>query len=258
MSIDACAALVEKGDPERFLTAMTAPVELRGRLMVLYAFNLEVARAAWVTKEAMIAEMRLQFWADTLEEIGEGAPARAHEVAGPLSEVLIEGAIPVKPLADLVNARRFDIYPEPHENGPAFDQYVSATSASLMVAAAQALGANGNALPTIAEYGYGAGVAALFRAFLSLKAAGRSPLPSDAPDQISLLANSALKNLRSARASRNQVPKSCTPALLVGWQAEKVLYKAIADPNAVVEGRLEMSEFSKRSRLLFRMITGRW
>ncbi len=48
MSIDACAALVEKGDPERFLPAMTAPVELRGRLMVLYAFNLEVARAALV------------------------------------------------------------------------------------------------------------------------------------------------------------------------------------------------------------------
>jgi len=45
MSFDACAALVAKGDPDRFLSAMTAPVALRGRLLTLYAFNLEVARA---------------------------------------------------------------------------------------------------------------------------------------------------------------------------------------------------------------------
>ncbi|TNF18762.1 MAG: phytoene synthase, partial [Rhodobacteraceae bacterium] len=58
----ACAAIVEKGDPDRFASAMAAPVAARARLFPLYAFNLEVARAPWVTQEPMIAEMRLQWW----------------------------------------------------------------------------------------------------------------------------------------------------------------------------------------------------
>ncbi|NOX39165.1 MAG: squalene/phytoene synthase family protein, partial [Alphaproteobacteria bacterium] len=74
MSVDACAALVQRGDPDRFMSAMTAPPHLRGRLMVLYAFNLEIARAAWVTSEPMIAEMRLQWWLDMVTEIREGRP----------------------------------------------------------------------------------------------------------------------------------------------------------------------------------------
>ena len=69
MSIDACAALVRRGDPDRFRAAMTAAPDQRGRLMVLYAFNLEVARAPWVASEPMLAEMRLQWWADAIAEI---------------------------------------------------------------------------------------------------------------------------------------------------------------------------------------------
>ena len=55
-------------------------------LFPLYAFNIEVSRAPWVTAEPMIAEMRLQFWRDVVEEIAAGKPPRAHEVAAPLAE----------------------------------------------------------------------------------------------------------------------------------------------------------------------------
>ena len=51
MSWEACAAIVEKADPDRFLSAMTAPPEGRALLFPLYAFNAEVARAPWVTSE---------------------------------------------------------------------------------------------------------------------------------------------------------------------------------------------------------------
>ena len=74
MSLNACAAIVERGDPERFMAAMAAPVEARRVLFPLYAFNVEVARAPWVTEEPMIAEMRLQWWRDALEEIAHGEP----------------------------------------------------------------------------------------------------------------------------------------------------------------------------------------
>ena len=72
MSLQACADLVQRGDPDRFAAAMAAPVAARKVLFPLYAFNLEVARAPWVTEEPMIAEMRLQWWRDALGEIGGG------------------------------------------------------------------------------------------------------------------------------------------------------------------------------------------
>ncbi len=50
MSIAACAALVERGDPDRFAATMAAPMAARARLWPLYALNLEAARAPWVTK----------------------------------------------------------------------------------------------------------------------------------------------------------------------------------------------------------------
>ena len=93
MSFDACAALVQKADRLRFRVAMAAPVAARGVLFPLYAFNVEVARAPWVTQEAMIAEMRLQWWRDALEEIGQGGRVRRHEVVDALAAVLdTEGA----------------------------------------------------------------------------------------------------------------------------------------------------------------------
>ena len=72
MSINACAALVEAGDPERFLAAMAAPIDVRDGMFVLYALNLEVAKAPFVTKEPMIAEMRLQFWRDAVADAVAG------------------------------------------------------------------------------------------------------------------------------------------------------------------------------------------
>ena len=82
MSVDACAALVERGDPERFAAVMAAPVGFRARLFPLYAFNLEVAKAPWVTKEPMIAEMRLQWWTDMLAGAGHGGVHEAHAALG--------------------------------------------------------------------------------------------------------------------------------------------------------------------------------
>ncbi|MEC7259362.1 MAG: squalene/phytoene synthase family protein, partial [Pseudomonadota bacterium] len=87
-NLTACARIVEQGDPDRFLAAMAAPVQARRVLFPLYAFGVEIARAPWVTQEPMIAEMRLQWWRDALEEIASGAPARRHEVVTPLASLL--------------------------------------------------------------------------------------------------------------------------------------------------------------------------
>ena len=77
LDIGSCADLVRRGDHDRFLAIMSAPVKSRGALFVIYAFNLEVVRAPWVTKEPMISEMRLQWWIDSIDEIyAWGEPLR--------------------------------------------------------------------------------------------------------------------------------------------------------------------------------------
>ena len=62
MTVAACAAIVQRADPDRFLAVMAAPVAVRARLFPLFAVNVEVARAPWVTQEPLIAQMRLQWW----------------------------------------------------------------------------------------------------------------------------------------------------------------------------------------------------
>ncbi|MEY8838550.1 squalene/phytoene synthase family protein, partial [Cribrihabitans sp. XS_ASV171] len=101
----ACAALVERADPERFRAAMAAPVAAREVLFPLYAMNVEVSRAPWVTAEPMIAEMRLQWWRDALAEIAGGGPVRRHEVVTPLAAVLAPGQAAM--LDGYVEARRW-------------------------------------------------------------------------------------------------------------------------------------------------------
>ena len=119
--VTACAALVERADPDRFLATMAAPVSARLVLFPLFAFNIEVARAPWVTKETMIAEMRLQWWRDALTEIATAAPVRRHEVVTPLARVL--PADLAAEMDQMVAVRRWDIYKDPFEDAQHFETY---------------------------------------------------------------------------------------------------------------------------------------
>jgi phytoene/squalene synthetase len=271
MSIDACAELVKAGDPDRYLSVMAAPVEARDRLLVLYAFNLEVARAPWASKEEMIAEMRLQWWLDTINEIYDGK-VRHHEVVGPLAEVITAYDLPQNLFVELIEARRFDIYREGHSGLPAFDAYVHATSGNLMRLAAMSLGAEDMA--SVADFGYGVGVANLWRALPALYVAGRHPVPidcaldrnavagGDVPENLSdalrSISANALSKVRSARRTRNTLPKSAVPALLSGWQVDVPLKMVHAQAQNTLRQSLETSEFQKKLGLLWRSSTGRW
>jgi phytoene/squalene synthetase len=240
-------------------------------LLVLYAFNLEVARAPWASKEEMIAEMRLQWWLDTINEIYEGK-VRHHEVVGPLAEVIVGYDLPQALLVELIEARRFDIYREGHSGLPAFDAYIHATSGNLMRLAAISLGAED--LPCTADFGYGVGVANLWRALPALYAAGRHPVPVDCAldrnavaegevsenlsDALCSISVNALSKVQSARRVRKTFPQSAVPALLPGWQVDVPLKMVKAQPGDALRQPLETSEFQKKLGLLWRSSTGRW
>ncbi len=250
MSVDACAELVRRGDPDRFLAVMASPPEARAQLFPLYAFNLEVARAPWVTQEALIAEMRLQWWRDVVANAASGA-ARAHEVAGPLHELIRDFGLPVEVMDRLISARRWDIHRDPHEGADALVTYLEDTGAGLMWLAARALGAPDAAEGPVRAYGWASAAAMYIRALPELAARGRQPLPDGVSVQD--LARQGLQNLAEARKARKAVPKDVAPALLAGWKAEALLRQVVAGRSSPA-----LSEARRRWLLLRQAFTGRW
>ncbi|MCU4653608.1 squalene/phytoene synthase family protein [Roseibacterium sp. SDUM158016] len=256
MTLQACAELVARGDPERFRAAMAAPVEARAVLLPLYAFNVEVTRAPWVTEEPMIAEMRLQFWRDVAEEIGQGAPPRAHEVAAPLAAVVQPGDAAL--LDALVAARRWDIYRDAFEDEAHFDAYLDATGGNLAWAAARALGAPDGAETAVRGAAWAAALASFLRAVPELEARGRVPLLDGRPEGVVALAARGLGRLAEARAARGSVPRRAAPALFHGWQAEAILRQARSEPGRVAAGALGLGAFGQSWRLAAVALTWRW
>ncbi|MBM9593062.1 squalene/phytoene synthase family protein [Roseitranquillus sediminis] len=248
MSVKACAELVQRGDPDRFLAAMAAPVGARRVLFPLYAFNLEVARAPWASAEPLIVEMRLQWWRDALDEIAEGRPVRRHEVSLPLAEVLdAEGA---RLLDRLVAARRMDVEVQPFAEMAAFDRYLDETGGTLAWVAARALGASGER--AVRDVAWAGALANYLLGVPQLALHGRVPLPPGAD-----LTSMAEKGLERLQRGRRDQEATARPALLAAWQAEGVLRKAWKDPEAVERGALKASEFRRRLRLMWAAATGR-
>lgn len=234
MTIAACAELVERGDPDRFRAAMASAPAARDVLFPLYAFNVEVARAPWVTKEAMIAEMRLQWWRDALEEIGSGKPHRKHEVVDPLAVIL--DAETAAHLDRLIAARRWDIYTDPFEDQDHFESYIAATNGALMQVAAQLLGPADPSV--IADAAYASGVANLLRAVPELEERGRKPLLDGRPDAVQALAEDALSRLDRAAKNRRAISAKAAPAMMAAWAARPVLRQALRDPGKVITASL--------------------
>ncbi|ARU00597.1 squalene/phytoene synthase family protein [Yoonia vestfoldensis] len=254
MSFEACAALVEKADPERFRAIMAAPVGARRILFPLYAFNVEIIRAPWLTKEPMIAEMRLQWWRDALEEIKAGGRVRKHEVVDALAEVL--DAAGAEALDATIAARRWDIYSDPFADQADFDGYIQATSGAPMITAARLLG---NAAQTVvADFAYASGVANLLRALPVLLDRQRQPLPDASADGIASLAQRALLRLDAARAARRDLPQQASAPLLLGHAARPVLQNAAKDPDAALQARLELTPLRQSLRLAHVALRGWW
>lgn len=262
-ALAACAALVEHGDPDRFLAAMAAPRPARAPLLVLAAFNLELARAPWVTREPLIARMRLQFWRDVLA----GEESAAHEVAGPVRALAIERALDPALLAAMIDAREAEIgVRAPFADEAALWAYLEGGAGALLALSVQALGGpksgpesgpeSGPVSAAVRGLGAAQGLANYLMAIPALEGAGRQPLPDGRPEAVAALARAGLVRIDAARTDLRALPKPARPALLAAWRARAILAQAAARPGAVAAGDLGQSEFARRGSLLWRAWVG--
>lgn len=128
---DHCLELVRAADKDRFLASLFAPDSKRPALLALYAFNIEIASVRNKVSEPALGEIRYQWWRDTLAEIYRGE-APAHPVAQELSRAIDTGALPQRPLQNLITARAFDLYDDRMPDAATLEGYLGETSSALI------------------------------------------------------------------------------------------------------------------------------
>lgn len=80
---------VRGADPERWLaTRFIADAVARRDVLAIYAFDHQLARAGRVASTSLVAEIRLTWWLEALDEIFDGRVVRAHPVVQALAEAV--------------------------------------------------------------------------------------------------------------------------------------------------------------------------
>jgi phytoene synthase len=175
-----CEALVRLADRDRFLAALFAPVEQRGALHALYAFNIEIARVREIVREPLAGEIRLQWWSDAIAGKAAG-DVQANPVAAALLAAVERYRLPAALLTSLIAARRFDLYTDPMHKLADFNDYARATSSGLIELSARIL--DSDEMPSLGELtlhaGLGYAIAGLLQAFPIYAARGQLFLPTE-------------------------------------------------------------------------------
>lgn len=248
-----CADYTRRHDRDRFLCALFAAPEKREDLFTLYAFNQEVSKTREMVTEIMLGHIRLQWWRDTLSEIGEGK-VRKHEVVEPLAELVQSQAVSVRDLETVVAAREFDLEDRQPADQEELDRYIDQTSGQMAVLSGCVLGASGDdAEHAIRLAGNAYGLVGIMRAMVFHGRAKRLYLPKDRMESHNVgqsdifefrkkeevrnltkeLAELARKRIAEARKHRGAVPKSARAAALPLVLADgylRKLAKAEFDP----------------------------
>ncbi|ARJ65410.1 phytoene/squalene synthetase [Magnetospirillum sp. ME-1] len=134
------ASLVSRFDRDRFATALFAPLDQREALMLLYAFNVEIALVLESVREPMAGMIRLQWWHDTLVAGLDGGSCDNHPVAQPLCAMIRERGLPLEAFDHLISARRDDLEGIAPADMAAAERQAESSSAALTLLALAVLG----------------------------------------------------------------------------------------------------------------------
>jgi phytoene synthase len=99
-------AVIRQADPDRWLSSrFITDAALRSDVVALYAYDQELSRAGRVTSNALLAEIRLTWWREVLDEIFAGGQVRYHPAAARLTGVIRRHALPRAPLELMIDGR---------------------------------------------------------------------------------------------------------------------------------------------------------
>ena len=138
-------ARLKRTDEDRWLATRYAPDSARELLVALYLMDQELRRALG-TREPMLGKIRIQWWRETIEQVGGKGPVRRHDLAEELARVTKDRRDLIAPIHDLVD-RYDDIIDDHlraggHEAGGEHERRHFAAEASLVRLAGLALDAS--------------------------------------------------------------------------------------------------------------------
>jgi len=114
--------LIRRVDPDRWLSSrFIADPAARADVVVLYAYDHELARAPRVASNALLGEMRLTWWREALAEIFEGRPVRHHPAAQALAQAVQRRGLDRGSLETMIDARYRELDPAPMAEGELLD-----------------------------------------------------------------------------------------------------------------------------------------
>lgn len=278
INLSYCAQQVRLYDRHRFAQAMLAPATGRDPLLVLYAFNLEIAKVREVVSEPLLGQMRLQWWRDAIEAMAQGAAPPRHAVAEPLAELIHRHALPTGLLQQMVDARDLDLSGQPPAGMPDLEAYAEATAGNLAQLSLHLLdAATPPALNAALHVGAAQGLSGLMIALPVLARHGRVALPADRlaaaglsqddviarrnRDRLSQVVREvcarASARLDFAEQARSRAPRQAAPSLLAAVIARHWLRRldgAGHDPYRLAVG----TDRPPLLRLAIGAMLGRW
>jgi phytoene synthase len=139
-----CAEQVRRSDRDRFLTSLFADAALREDLFALYAFNIEIARTRDVVSEPTLGAIRLQWWREAIEKLGEGdTPHGQHEVLEALAGTFARHKLAADDFVAAIEARMQDFEVTGFADQAALERYAEETAAPLFRLALKICGEEG-------------------------------------------------------------------------------------------------------------------
>ena len=132
---------VRRADPERWLASrLIADAEARADVIALYAFDLELARAPLAATDPMMAEIRLTWWREAVDDLFAGKGARGHPALVALGRAIARRKLSAAPLEAIVEARFADIEPEAFADEAALAAYADGVAGAPLSLALAVLG----------------------------------------------------------------------------------------------------------------------
>ncbi len=270
-----CRDLVRRHDRPRYYACLFAPTKPRGGLFALYALKAEIARIPARVSEPGLGEIRLQWWAEALERIADGAPGETPHLAA-LGEAIAQYRLPAAALTALIDAHRGDLYANAPETMGDLDGFFGETESALFQLACLVLGENIDAASAkkTAEaaghagiaYGLSARLGALARDLaggrcivpgdmlaahgLSADAMFSEPVPDAATNAVAELADKAGIHLEKALATASDLPSRLKPAFLPLVVVRPMISRIRAAGPSILAKPVAVSDLRILSRML--------
>lgn len=257
-----CAQQVRDDDYDRYLCCLFAPADRREALFALHAFNLEIARTREVVSDAMLGQIRLQWWRDSVSALYAGNAPR-HYVLDPLGEAVRRFDLPVEHFETMIAARETDLDREPPQDMASLEAYADSTAVPLIQLALGIVGGDGNqeARHAAREVGLAYALTGLLRAIVFHARDKRLYVPEETVQRTGLsrrdlfelrpsaeldqavyeIAERARGYLKQARKRRKNVPKAALPALLPARVAASHLDRLAKASHNVFSPRVQRS-----------------